>query len=93
MLPGDYLSHHVGDGGRADDEAVLVLEENPCVNPRLQSEKKKRQSQSCCSGVFPPTLAHHGIQERERSQEEEGLSCLTPHRLIHMVEFVYDVVP
>lgn len=35
---------------------------------------------------------HHGIQQRERSQVEEGLSRLVSHRFIHMVELIYDVV-
>lgn len=35
---------------------------------------------------------HHCIQQRERSQVQERLSCLVPHRIIHMVELINDVV-
>jgi len=44
MLPlillrgGLYLGHDIRDGGGAYDDAVLVLEKNPCVDPRLQTE-------------------------------------------------------
>lgn len=37
---GAYLSHHVRDGRRAHYEAVLVLEENPRVDPGLRSKTK-----------------------------------------------------
>ena len=36
---------------------------------------------------------HHCVQQRERCQVEEGLSCLVPHGIVHMVELIYDVVP
>lgn len=35
----NYLGHNIRDGGRADNDAVLVLEQYPCVNPGLQAEQ------------------------------------------------------
>lgn len=49
-------------------------------------------SDFCCSCDPAARHTHHGIQQRERRQVEEGLSRLVPHRVIHMVELIYDVV-
>lgn len=38
-------------------------------------------------------FTHHGIQQRERSQVKEGLPGLVPHRIIHVVELIDDVIP
>lgn len=35
---------------------------------------------------------HHGIQQREGGQVEEGLPRLLSHRLIHVVQLIDDVV-
>lgn len=34
-----HLGHNIRDRGRAHDDAVLVLEKNPSVNPSLQMEQ------------------------------------------------------
>lgn len=91
---GAYLSHHVRDGRRAHDEAVLVLEENPRVDPGLRSKAKGGWGHGRRgSGAWPTALTHHGVQQRERGQEQERLPRLASHRFVHMVELVYDVVP
>lgn len=36
---------------------------------------------------------YHSIHKREGSEIEEGPSSFAPHRLIHMMELVDDVVP
>jgi hypothetical protein len=35
---------------------------------------------------------YHGIHEREGSLIQEGPSCFAPHGLVHMVQFVDNVV-
>lgn len=39
---GPDLGHHIRDGGGAYDHAVLVLEKNPGMNPRLKKNKTKQ---------------------------------------------------
>ena len=41
-----------------------------------------------------PTIfrTHHCIHKREGSEIQEGPSCFVPHRLIHMVQFIDDIV-
>lgn len=40
---GPDLGHHIRDGGGAYDHAVLVLEKNPGMNPRLKKNKTKQR--------------------------------------------------
>lgn len=43
-------------------------------------------------GACPRVLTHHGVQQRERRQEQERLPRLASHGVVHVVELVDDVV-
>lgn len=45
-----------------------------------------------CAISSPAGDTHHGVQQGERRQIEEGLSRLLSHGLVHVVQLVYDVV-
>lgn len=53
-----YLGYNVRDRGRAHDDAVLVLEKNPGMNPRLQTEQwtegdlKNKQTKTPFHSIF-----------------------------------------
>lgn len=61
-----YLRHDVRDGGGAHDDAELMLEEDPGVNPRLDAQKKRtfyNQSRLVTLLHWLPLVAHKRIAQ------------------------------
>ena len=59
-----YLGHDIRDGGGANDDAVLVLQKDPRVDPRLQTNRETE------IGLLP-------LETQSSSKTVFSLSCST----------------